>query len=46
MRYKNINLKGQNFLWMSLSYIVFLFLYEIAGKYSSALKSVLSFYFR
>lgn len=44
MRNKNMNLKIQSFLWMSLSYIIFLFLYEIAGKYSSALESVPSFY--
>lgn len=46
MKNKNINLKVQSFLWMSLSYIIFLFLYEMAGKYSSALSSVPSFYFR
>ena len=46
MKNKNINLKVQSFLCMSLSYIIFLFLYEMAGKYSSALSSVPSFYFR
>lgn len=45
MRNKNVNLTLQSFLWMSLSYIIFLFLYEIAGKHSSALESVSSFYF-
>ena len=38
MRNKNVNLTLQSFLWMSLSYIIFLFLYEIAGKHSSALE--------
>ena len=45
MRNKNVNLTLQSFLWMSLSYIIFLFLYDIAGKHSSALESVSSFYF-
>lgn len=45
MENKNIKLKIQSFLWMIVSYLIFIFFYKIAGIYASNLESVPSFYF-
>lgn len=45
MESKNIKLKIQSFLWMIISYLIFIFFYKAAGIYASNLESVPSFYF-
>lgn len=45
MENKNIKLKIQSFLWMIISYLIFIFFYKVAGIYASTLESVSSFYF-
>lgn len=45
MENKKIKLKIQSFLWMIISYLIFIFFYKAAGIYASNLESVPSFYF-
>ncbi len=45
MESKNIKLKIQSFLWMIISYLIFIFFYKAAGIYASNLESVPSFHF-
>lgn len=44
MESKDIKLKIQSFLWMIISYLIFIFFYKTAGIYTSNLESVPSFY--
>lgn len=45
MESKNIKLKIESFLWMIISYLIFIFFYKAAGIHASNLESVPSFYF-